>query len=296
MDLDTLLQRALSLADDGDWVSAAELLREQLGDFGDEAALHCALGVAERELGNAGLAYECFKKALQLQPEDPYVLATAGNGVALFDDPDAMEALKSAALLAPDKLHGVVCDPSDCAVIKTRERLRVLAEAVRFRAGIKMDDLSARLRAGERHQTRIAKQVENLCRTARLLELFLCEGPVDGVFLKDAHVAEWGTACFEADTVPLHRPCVRGFGIEASPFAAFIVASLGIKPGISLPAFDGFVGAPEGLRIRADNGLTGEALQLHAVTAVEEGVVLPVICEEERLFVFHANPRWRQAS
>ena len=102
MDLDTLLQRALSLADDGDWVSAAELLREQLGDFGDEASLHCALGVAERELGNAGLAYECFKKALQLQPEDPYVLATAGNGVALFDDPDAMEALKSAALLAPD--------------------------------------------------------------------------------------------------------------------------------------------------------------------------------------------------
>jgi tetratricopeptide (TPR) repeat protein len=96
------LQRALSLADDGDWVSAAELLREQLGDFGDEASLHCALGVAERELGNAGLAYECFKKALQLQPEDPYVLATAGNGVALFDDPDAMEALKSAALLAPD--------------------------------------------------------------------------------------------------------------------------------------------------------------------------------------------------
>ena len=102
MDLDTLLQRALSLADDGDWVSAAELLREQLGDFGDEASLHCALGVAERELGNAGLAYECFKKALQLQPEDPYVLATAGNAVALFDDPDAMEALKSAALLAPD--------------------------------------------------------------------------------------------------------------------------------------------------------------------------------------------------
>jgi hypothetical protein len=51
---------------------------------------------------DAGLAYECFKKALQLQPDDPYVLATAGNGVALFDDPDAMEALKSAALLAPD--------------------------------------------------------------------------------------------------------------------------------------------------------------------------------------------------
>ena len=55
-----------------------------------------------RELGNDGVAYECFKKALELQPEDPSVLATAGNGVATFDDPDAMEALKSAALLGPD--------------------------------------------------------------------------------------------------------------------------------------------------------------------------------------------------
>ncbi len=102
MDLDTLLERALSLADDADWGTAADLLREHLADFADEASVHCALGVAERESGNDGIAYECFKKALELQPEDPYVLATAGNGVAIFDDPDAMEALKSAALLAPD--------------------------------------------------------------------------------------------------------------------------------------------------------------------------------------------------
>jgi Flp pilus assembly protein TadD len=102
MDLDTLLGRAISLADGGDWGPAADVLRANVADFADEASLHCALGVAERELGNDGVAYECFKKALSLQPEDPYVLATAGNGVARFDDPDAMEALKSAALLAPD--------------------------------------------------------------------------------------------------------------------------------------------------------------------------------------------------
>jgi Flp pilus assembly protein TadD len=102
MDLDTLLGRAISLADGGDWGPAAEVLRDNVADFADEASVHCALGVAERELGNDGVAYECFKKALALQPEDPYVLATAGNGVAWFDDPAAMEALKSAALLAPD--------------------------------------------------------------------------------------------------------------------------------------------------------------------------------------------------
>ncbi len=102
MDLDTLLGRAISLADGGDWGPAADVLRDNVADFADEASVHCALGVAERELGNDGVAYECFKKALALQPEDPYLLATAGNGVAWFDDPDAMEALKSAALLAPD--------------------------------------------------------------------------------------------------------------------------------------------------------------------------------------------------
>jgi predicted Zn-dependent protease len=65
-------------------------------------AVHCALGVAERELGHEGIAYELFKKTLSLEPDDPYVMATAGNGIAAFDDPDAMDALKNAALLAPD--------------------------------------------------------------------------------------------------------------------------------------------------------------------------------------------------
>ena len=48
-----------------------------------------------------GVAYEHFRQALALNPEDPYVLATAGNGVAAFDDPDAEQALRAAALLAP---------------------------------------------------------------------------------------------------------------------------------------------------------------------------------------------------
>src|SRR5690606_13636860 len=40
-------------------------------------------------------------RALALGPTDPYVLATAGNGVAAFDDPDAERALRTAALTAP---------------------------------------------------------------------------------------------------------------------------------------------------------------------------------------------------
>jgi Flp pilus assembly protein TadD len=102
VDVTQLLERARSLAEEGDWGGAAELLREHLEDFDDEPAVHAWLGVAERELGMAGVAYERFKRALALEPTDPYVLATAGSGIAAFDDPDAERALRTAALTAPE--------------------------------------------------------------------------------------------------------------------------------------------------------------------------------------------------
>lgn len=100
-DRDQLLERAWSLGAEGAWEDAAELLREHLEEFDEDPAMHCWLGVAERELGMEGVAYERFRRALALGPEDPYVLSTAGNGVAAFDDPDAEHALRTAALLAP---------------------------------------------------------------------------------------------------------------------------------------------------------------------------------------------------
>lgn len=97
-----VLERAHSLAEEGDWEGSAELLLEHVEDFADDPAIHCWLGVAERELGLSGSAYERFKQALALDPEDPHVLATAGNGIAVFDDPDAERALRMAALTAPE--------------------------------------------------------------------------------------------------------------------------------------------------------------------------------------------------
>lgn len=96
-----LLERAHSLAEEGDWEGAADFLRDNLADFDDQPAVQCWLGVAERELGMDGVAYERFKRALALEPEDPYVLATAGNGIAAFDDPDGERALRLAAVTAP---------------------------------------------------------------------------------------------------------------------------------------------------------------------------------------------------
>ena len=102
MDVEQLLAQVLGLADDGDWEAAADLLRDHLADHDDDPAVHCWLGVAERECGLDGVAYERFKRALSLDPEDPYVLATAGNAIAAFDDPEAEVALRAAALTAPE--------------------------------------------------------------------------------------------------------------------------------------------------------------------------------------------------
>jgi tetratricopeptide (TPR) repeat protein len=101
-DRDALLERALSLSEEGDWAGSAELLLEHLEDFDEDPAVYCWLGVSEREMGLEGMAYERFKRALALGTEDPYVLATAGNGIAAFDDPEAEQALRTAALIAPD--------------------------------------------------------------------------------------------------------------------------------------------------------------------------------------------------
>ena len=97
-----MLEQALRLGDEGDWDGMAILLRESLDDDPANPYLLCWLGVAERELGLEGIAYEHFKQALASEPDDPNLLATAGNALAAFDDPAAEPALRAAALTAPD--------------------------------------------------------------------------------------------------------------------------------------------------------------------------------------------------
>ena len=96
------LGRALALAEEGDWEEAANILLAALEDDPENAELLCWLGVAERELGLDGLAYERFKRAVAIGSTDPTLLATAGSGLAAFDDPDAESTLRTAALLGPD--------------------------------------------------------------------------------------------------------------------------------------------------------------------------------------------------
>ncbi|MEQ9570014.1 MAG: hypothetical protein RLN75_07460, partial [Longimicrobiales bacterium] len=99
MDEAAVLDRALALADEGDWAGMAEILREALDEDDPSPAVLCWLGVAEREMGLTGIAYERFKQALAFDPQDPFILTTAGNALAAFDDPDAEPALRAGAMI-----------------------------------------------------------------------------------------------------------------------------------------------------------------------------------------------------
>jgi tetratricopeptide (TPR) repeat protein len=102
LDIENLLRQALDIGEEGNWEGMARELSQALELDPDNASILCWLGVAEQELGSPGAAYDRFKEALAQDPQDPNVLATVGNGLAHFDDPEAEGALRTAALIAPD--------------------------------------------------------------------------------------------------------------------------------------------------------------------------------------------------
>jgi tetratricopeptide (TPR) repeat protein len=97
-----LVAEAQTLGEEERWDEAHSLLVEALDEHGESALLLCWAGIASQRLGNDSEAYDFYRRALSRQPEDAFVLAAAGSGVALFDDPDAEGALRMAALTAPD--------------------------------------------------------------------------------------------------------------------------------------------------------------------------------------------------
>ncbi len=101
-EVDAILDRALRLAEEQDFLGMSQVLEEGLEDHPDDPLILSWLAFARREGGDEGGAYELFRAVLALEPDDPRVLAMAGTAIARFDDPDAEGALRSAALLAPD--------------------------------------------------------------------------------------------------------------------------------------------------------------------------------------------------
>lgn len=102
IDVQEALTQALQLGEEGDWEGMSELLTTALRDAPDDPHVLCWLGLAERELGRDGIAYEYFKRCWAEDPMDPEILAITGAGLAAFDDPDAEAALRAGALTGPD--------------------------------------------------------------------------------------------------------------------------------------------------------------------------------------------------
>ncbi|HEX2207224.1 MAG TPA: hypothetical protein VHG93_06040, partial [Longimicrobium sp.] len=58
-------------------------------------------GLAAQRVGEEGEAFEMFRRALGMEPQDPFVLASARSALAALDDPEAERAMRLAALTAP---------------------------------------------------------------------------------------------------------------------------------------------------------------------------------------------------
>jgi predicted Zn-dependent protease len=99
--LQSALQEAADMIDDGRLPEAMSLLRDLEADHPDDAMLLCTLGAVAQQMELAGVAYEYFRRCLATNPADPTVLATVGDGLAALDDPDAESTLRLAALTAP---------------------------------------------------------------------------------------------------------------------------------------------------------------------------------------------------
>lgn len=100
--IEGIVAQAQSLGEDDLWDQAHAVLTQALEEHGDDALLLCWAGLAAQRVGEEGEAYELFRRALALEPQDPFILASAGSGLSAVDDPEAERALRLAALTAPD--------------------------------------------------------------------------------------------------------------------------------------------------------------------------------------------------
>lgn len=77
--IDGIVAQAQSLAEEELWDHVHDLLGVALDEHGDDPLLLVWAGLAAQRVGEEGEAYEFFRRTLALEPEDPFVLATAGR-------------------------------------------------------------------------------------------------------------------------------------------------------------------------------------------------------------------------
>lgn len=102
MEIESVLLEASRLSEEGLHGEALSMLLEAEPENSENAALLCMIGALSAHLSADGMAVDFFRRCLALEPTDPRILITAGNGLAAVGEPGAEPALRMAALSNPD--------------------------------------------------------------------------------------------------------------------------------------------------------------------------------------------------
>ena len=136
-----------------------------------------------------------------------------------------------------------------------------------------MADARAGLQTGDGRAAGVGKEVQHRDRAARVLDLFARPVPIHGLLGEEPRVLEVHGLHVEGEIFILHVPALGQAALVPLPAAGF---AAGVPPGGALPAWVVPRRLPDGLRVRAHEGIVPPALQLLAARAVDQLIILPV--------------------
>jgi hypothetical protein len=138
-----------------------------------------------------------------------------------------------------------------------------------------MNHAGARAGHGEGADAGIAEQVERLGAVA---EVAAHPGPLRGHVGEESEVAEGGALGAEGDFLPSEVPALARDRAGELPAAAALLVRAGDELAVRVPIRIGR--RPHGLRLGADEAVAAVALELAAVSGVDEAVIGPRLADE----------------
>ncbi len=147
-----------------------------------------------------------------------------------------------------------------------------------------MRDARAGLRASERGKAGVPKEVQHFrLRRARVAcgERFARVAPMHRMFGEEREVAKRRGARDELERVPPHRPGFRKLAVEAPTAGIIIVGAARREDRVGALPLVCVALRPKRLRVWAHETVRADLLKLLSATAVQDGIVAPIVGDEE---------------